>query len=153
MTQYKDLFCVTDNLNEISNACFEHEIELGSGKKYGVWWDEKPYAVITVEESRNPFDDAYIFGGKLYIGNNDELIIIDLRTFDYHKLPCELYFGYFFEYQSFLFVASSEDVICFKRNGEVNWQTEKIAIDGITFCGCDDGQLEVSCCMDPCPAL
>ncbi len=152
MTQYKDNFCITDDVHTISNANFEHIINFGDGKLYGIWKNEKPYAVIRVDRAWNPFDAACIFNNRLYIGNNDSLIIVDLNTLNCRTIECEMYFGYFYEYGELLFAASGIGVICFGENGEVKWQTERIAVDGVTFVTCDGERLEVSCCMEPCPA-
>lgn len=154
MTQYKGVYCVTDDLYKISNARFSKKIELGKGKNYGIWIGEEPYTVVSVEAAFwNPFNVAYIFGKVLYIGNGDMLIIVDLSTLAYRIIQFTLYFGYFFEYQSLLFVSSDSEVVCFQENGNVKWRTETLAVDGITFCECDNEKLVVSCCMNPCPAL
>lgn len=154
MTLEKGDYCVTDNLYAINKACFNKRIELGKGKKYGIWTGEEPYIVVSVEASFwNPFNDAYIFGKMLYIGNGNLLIVVDLITLNYRTIQFTLYFGYFYEYRSLLFVSSDSEVVCFQENGDVKWRTETLAVDGITFCKCDNEKLVVSCCMDPCPAL
>lgn len=154
MTQYIGEFCITDDFHTISEAYFENTIKLGDDKKYGIWKNDEPYVLIEVDRGWNPFDDAYIFKNKVYVGNNDKLIIVDLGTLDYHMVECEMYFGYFYEYGNLLFVATGANLMCFYENGEIKWKTQMLAVDGVTFGGgiCDGKTLEVSCCMDLCPA-
>lgn len=150
-----NLFYITDDLQMISEHCFEHTLEWGNDKEYGIWRDDKPYVLLKVNRAWNPFDDAYIFGNRVYIGNNDKLRIVDLDTLACKTVACEMYFGYFYEYEDLLFVATGVNLMCFQRNGRMKWQTETIAVDGVTFDDgiCDGKTIEVSCCMDPCPAM
>ena len=150
-----NLFHLTDDLQTISEYSFAHTVELGSDKKYGIWRDDVPYVLIEVDRAWNPFDDAYVFGNRVYVGNNDKLIILDLDTLDCKNVACEMYFGYFYEYEDLLLVATGMKLMCFHKNGELKWQTETLAVDGVTFDnGSRDGKtIKVSCCMDPCPAM
>lgn len=155
MTQYIDDFCITDDVCTIGEVVFGNSIKLGDNKKYGIWKNEEPYVQLEVDKGWNPFDDAHIFGNKVYVGNNDKIIIMDLSTLDYRVVDCEMYFGYFYEYGNLLFVATGENLMCFQENGEMKWKTEMLAVDGVTFGEgiCNGKMLEVSCCMDPCPAM
>lgn len=120
MTQYKGGYCLSDDLYEIRNTCFNKKIDFGKGKKYGIWLAGEPYAVVSIEASfGNPFHDADIFGKMLYIGNGNMLIMIDLSTLDYRTIQLKGYFTYFFEYQNLLLVSSDSEVVCFEENGEI----------------------------------
>ncbi len=154
MTQSIGEFYMTDDSYVIRDAFFENTLKIDTDKKYAIWKNDEPLVLIEVARGWNPFDDAYIFRNKVYIGNNDKLIILDLITLDYKMLECEMYFGYFYEYGDYLFVATGTNLMCFGKNGEITWKTQKIAIDGVTFGEniCDGRSLEVSCCMDSYPA-
>lgn len=88
-----------------------------------------------VDKGWNPFDDAYIFRNRVYVGNNDKIVIVDLSKLDYRVVDCEMYFGYFYEYGNLLFVATGVNLMCFQENGEIKWKTEMLAVDGVTFGG------------------
>lgn len=130
------------------------EITLDSGKNYAVYKKEKPFLLICADfDNRNFFSDVCIFYDRLYVGNGSNLFIINLTTFSLQIIEMNMYFGYFYKYQDNLFVASGCDITCFLKNGKIKWKTGYIAIDGITFCDCNNGILTVSCCMDPSPAI
>ncbi len=84
-----ELFHITDDLQTISEYSFAHTVELGSDKKYGIWWDDVPCVLIEVDRAWNPFDDACVFGNRVYVGNNDKLIIVDLDTLDCKTVACD----------------------------------------------------------------
>ncbi|MBR6771202.1 MAG: hypothetical protein IKM28_08215 [Lachnospiraceae bacterium] len=153
MTQYRTSFSITDNQYTIRHTCFCHTLTLGQGKKYGVWKDQQAYLLVEVEQTSNPFDTIHLFSQHLYIGNGDTIFVVNLLTLDYQTIPVDLYFGYFYEVNCFLFAASATRVLCFGENGKRLWQTPQIAVDGITFQSWNKKILKVSCCMDPCPAL
>ncbi len=147
-------YVLSDDLKLIEKAYFECILKLGKGKQYGIWCDDIPFVLIEVSRTSNPFDAAYVFGNYLYIGNDDELIVVALDTLNCEKVACEMYFGYFCEHEDLLFVATGVNLMCFQNNGKLKWQTKMLAVDGVTFSDKYDGRtITVNCCMDPYPAI
>lgn len=147
-------YILSEDVQLIQEAQFEHKIQLGLGKQYGIWREGIPYMLFEVEVTHHPFDTVCVFGDYVYIGSNDELIIINMDLPDYRIVECDFYFGYFYEYEELLLVATGTRLMCFQKDSQLKWQTEPLAIDGVTFIAVnDDGTISVNCCMDPYPAV
>ncbi len=133
---------------------FPCKLELGYGEKIGIYKDGFPYLLIEIELANLglPFHDRIIWQNQLYIGEGKEVVIIDLQTHSCDTLKVDGYFGSFWESKEFLLVASMTSVYCLEPGGQIKWITEPIAIDGIIFEAQTEQCIQVSCCMDPCPA-
>lgn len=130
-------------------------LKFGSGRCYTVLMNCKPLLCAEVDDTCNLFDDAVIFEGYLCIGCSKYAFFVNIATLKYFELDTLSYFGYFREIGEQFYVFTGYGIIAFDRNMKMLWRNDKLAVDGVTGgVLSEDGKiLEVSCCLDPYPAV
>lgn len=134
---------------DISPKC--EKLAFGSDICYTVMKNGRDVLCVTVDETGNPFDDAYIFGEWLCIGCYDKVYIVDIETKKYTVTEVPMYFGYFRELGDRLYIFTGVGVIAYDRDMHRLWQNDALAVDGVTGGELtEDGRyLMISCEMDP----
>lgn len=119
--------------------------------KYTIYKDNKPYLeVILPSYTWNlSFQTAYIFDNFLCIGMEDIVYFVSIETCKIKKMPVDFYFGYFYEYNSRLYIASGISLYCLDRECTLIWKADNIAVDGIILIGFENNIIRVSCEMNP----
>lgn len=110
---------------------------------------DAPFLQVLVPFTFNPFDTAYLFGDYLCVGCGDWISFIDLECGRIQRTDMDLYFGYFYEYNGRLYVASAERVYCFNAAGDLVWRSGSLAVDGVVIQEIKDSRIYVSCELDP----
>ena len=124
-------------------------IELGVGRKYCVLYNEEPYLSVNVDFF-SVFTDAVVFGDYLFVGNyTDGMYIVCLKNFIIKEMAVDGYFGYFEKNNDVLYVLGCSNIIAFDKCAQMIWQSENIAIDGVTFQKIENDMMYVECEMDP----
>lgn len=144
-------YSLVDQYNESINLKGLKKLCIGSGKKYFVEREDKPYLLVEVDASSHYFDTACIFGKYLCVGIVDTIIFIDLDSLNYKSEKLDMYFGYFYVYKDMLFVASGVGITAYNKELKIIWKNSDLAADGVIICGeSKDGKyLEISCEMNP----
>ncbi|MDE7122433.1 MAG: hypothetical protein K2O42_09780 [Oscillospiraceae bacterium] len=128
-------------------------VSFGSGKKYFILKDRKPYLMAEADAVSNFFDKACIFGKYLCIGTGDTVIFVNLETLGSISMQVNFYFGYFFIYENMLYIASGTGITAVNASIQTVWKNEGLAIDGVIIhevCKKENREyLRISCEMDP----
>ena len=128
----------------------ERCIKIGGGKFYALRLHERNVLRVEVDDDEwNPFNSGTVWGRYFCLGTGSKIIIADLNTLEYRCIEVDWYFGYFFQYGDMLFAASASGVLAFDTEMNLLWRNEDISVDGVLFCGVEDGALCVSCELDP----
>lgn len=94
-----------------------------------VYKNNTPYLEITLPQNGwNPFNTAYIFKDYLCIGLNETVYFISIETGEMRTIYVSMYFGYFYEYENRLYVASGDRLYCFNCTCELVWISEPISL-------------------------
>lgn len=129
-------------------------VSFGSGKRYFVLRDKKPYLMAEADDCSNFFDKACIFGKYLCIGTADTVIFVNLETLGSISMQVSFYFGYFFIHENMLYIASGTGITAVNPGIQTVWKNEDLAVDGVIIhevCQDENQQayLRISCEMDP----
>lgn len=128
-------------------------VSFGSGRKYFVLKDKKPYLMAETDAISNYFDKACIFGKYLCIGTGDTVIFVNLETLGSISMQVNFYFGYFFIHENMLYIASGTGITAVNESIQTVWKNEALAIDGVVIHEvCKKGNqkyLRISCEMNP----
>lgn len=125
----------------------------GTEKMYLIEKNLKPYFLVEFGIGYSPFDEVCIFGEYLCTGTGHKIIFLHLATFESKTVSIEeeMYFGYFYEYNNVLYVASGTGITAFDENLNILWKNTGLAVDGVLFTGITNNGnfLEISCEMNP----
>lgn len=89
---------------------------------------------IRYEYHTGSFKEALLIGNLLAIGFEDYFYLYDTVLNELMlKVKMEWYFGYLFYHDNLFYVADSCHVFCITKNGDIIWETENLAIDGVVI--------------------
>lgn len=71
------------------------------------------------------------------------------HSIEFKIVPCDMYFGYFYEHGDRLYIASDSRLRCFDSDCTLIWQTKEIAVDGVVVKEFSEDTVSVSCETDP----
>ena len=143
----EDIYTIYDE-NKIS--CFGGS-DIDIGDIYTVCDEDKiPCLQVFVHLGNwNPFDTIYIFQEFLCIGLGERVYFVSIKTGELREHRVSMYFGYFYEYEDRLYVASGECLYCFDCGCNLVWVSKPIAVDGIIFNAFEKDKVFVSCEIEP----
>jgi hypothetical protein len=106
---------------------------------------------IKVDSDYSPlFKQAEILGNVVIIGYGDQFLIFDYITKELKaKRVLDGYFSEFKIDRNKIFVASDSELICFNVEGEQEWITENLGIDGVRIDSINETQIKGSGEWDP----
>lgn len=106
-------------------------VTFGNGRKYFVRRNGVPYLTAEVDELSDFFDKACIFGKYLCIGSGNTVIFVNLDTMGSVSMEVSQYFGYFFQHEEILYIASGKGIIAVNESLHIVWKNENLADDGV----------------------
>lgn len=79
------------------------------------------------------FEDVRIWGELVLVGLGSTVYCVDLLSRSVQLYPLDDYFGSFHIEDGYCLIASGSRLLRIDRNGSLLWQSEQIAVDGITI--------------------
>lgn len=100
--------------------------------------DQPLLRVDLYARSSSPFQDAIVWGHKLFIGYEESVYVVDLVCRSAMVIPVDRYFAAFYPDRNHLLIASASEVFRVTPNGEVLWRTLNLGIDGVVVTSVED---------------
>lgn len=98
----------------------------------------------------SPFDDVQIEKNVLDVGFQDMFYLFDLeRNVNLAAVSMNGYFGHLYFHSEHFFAADSNGIHCLDLQGEIVWQTNNIAVDGVIIDNFENGTIYGQAEMDP----
>lgn len=110
------------------SAMFLHEPQYLLMEEKG----ERTYFEIRYEYHCSPFKQAHVYSSILAVGFEEHFYLFDVKAKrNLLSLKCDGYFGYFYVYRQYLYVADACFLRCINFEGEIVWQSPPLGIDGV----------------------
>lgn len=121
------------------------------GSHYIIYKDKIPYLEVIVPYCcwNQAFNTVYFFMEYFCVGLGDMVYFISIETGEISEICVSMYFGYFYEHEKRLYVASGTSLYCFDCSCNLIWLSDNIAIDGVIINAFEKAAILVSCEMEP----